>query len=396
MKLTISSKSLGSERHLLLDGEKFSWVSTLDSDSLKWGFNEPDDLQTAAVAAKAHVREMSDNNHARFFNLIDIKRKDLPWQNILPREVYLDTLKTIVDQLSLFINDESNSYYITTYLRNRKLLGKLARPKIFENRLDSAIKGAKSPGIISGLERFRPDRDGLAAKSNYCLASSLTGRMTITSGPNILTLKRDYRKILKSQYPGGKIVEIDIRSAEPRVVLALMGKTVAGDVYTEVVKSIPGMVGNRDIAKIATLSAIYGASYHGLKSYLPDNVDASLVLDSVRDYFRVRDIESILQEQIDSHGYLINTHGRKIFSNEPSMNHFVQSSAVDVAFDVFESVMSTFDRVGVRYSPIYLIHDAILIDVHPEDTSLVKELCKNSFSSSKIGIELPVKIGEIT
>ena len=65
--------------------------------------------------------------------------------------------------------------------------------------------------------------------------TSITGRMTITSGPNILTLKRGHRKILRSRYPGGKIVEIDIRAAEPRVVLALVGKKVEGDVYTEII-----------------------------------------------------------------------------------------------------------------------------------------------------------------
>jgi|TARA_R110001583_G_scaffold12000_3_gene53523 hypothetical protein len=396
VKLTISSGSLGSKHHLLVDGEKFSWVDTLDRDSLLWGFDKPKDLKNATVAARSKISEVSDNMHSKFFNLIELKTEKLPWRSILPRDDYLNRLRAIVDQLSLFINDESNSYYITTHLRNRKLLWRLCRPVVNEKDLDVIIKQSTSPGMLSGLERFRPDKTGRARLSRYSLSSSITGRMTITSGPNILTLKRGHRKILRSRYPGGKIVEIDIRAAEPRVVLALMGKRVEGDVYTEIMRSIPGMIEDRSIAKIATLSAIYGASHHGLKSNLPKNVDASHVLDAVREYFRVRDIESVLRDQIDTHGYLINTHGRKVFSDEPSINHFVQSSAVDVAFDVFESAMTAFDKSNIRYCPVYYIHDAMMIDVHPDDLKSLKELCKNGFFSGKIGVNLPVKVEEIS
>ena len=86
-------------------------------------------------------------------------------------------------------------------------------------------------------------------------------------------MKKSDRVVFKSKHPGGKIVEIDISSAEPRVALSLFGKVVDGDVYEDVIKKA-GVKITRADAKVATLSALYGASHHSLKSKMSNPKDA--------------------------------------------------------------------------------------------------------------------------
>ena len=44
----------------------------------------------------------------------------------------------------------------------------------------------------------------------YSHSSTVTGRSTIKKGTNYLTMKKQDRKNIKSVFPGGKIIEIDI------------------------------------------------------------------------------------------------------------------------------------------------------------------------------------------
>ena len=200
--------------------------------------------------------------------------------------------------------------------------------------------------------------------------------------------------IFKSRYTDGVIVEVDIVSAEPRVALSLFGKSVTGDVYKDLLDRA-GLSISRPDAKIAALSALYGASHHTIKSKISDTSRSAEILDIVKDYFGVSHIEKMIKEQYEAKGYVKNTHGRKIFTNPPSLNHFIQSSAVDVSFDIFESLIDKIKTEDVDALPVFLIHDAIGIDIRKSHLEKLRALCSEGLFSKTIGINFPVRIKEI-
>ena len=103
----------------------------------------------------------------------------------------------------------------------------------------------------------------------------------------------------------------------------------------------------------------------------------------------------MIQAQHEKLSYISNTHGRKIFSDAPSVNHFVQSSTVDVAFDVFESLLEKIKDMKIEAVPLYIIHDGIVLDVSAEGFVKLADLCKDGFESKTIRTNFPVRIKEI-
>lgn len=393
MKLVISSSSIGSHKHLQFDGEMWEWVSEPDGESLLFGFDSPRDIGGVFKALNISLPTIETTPWWSAQSVVQSNLSCVPWMRCMPHSAWKTFVLNLVDRIWLSLTSESNSYYCETFIRNREVIWSLQRPRI-DTAMVKNIISVSDNGVAQNLMRFLPKSGDVAPHSQYSLVSSVTGRMTVSSGPNILTLKRDHRKILRSRYKGGKIIEIDIQSAEPRLALALFGRSIEGDVYKDVMRCIDLDI-TRDVAKVATLSAIYGASHHSIQAMLPENVGASRVLDLVKDYFSVDIIEKMLKEQHDELGYIVNTHGRKILSQEASVNHLIQSSSVDVAFDIFESILAKLRESDIVFSPIYLIHDAIILDICGEHVDKLKEACKGGFVPGKIKIRFPVRIKEI-
>ena len=393
MILAISSKSIGSKKNLIYNGDEWMWSNTTPDDAILWGFDSPRDFSEAVRCLRETPISFHDTPWGRAHESVQDDISLTPWRMCVPRDAWKDIVLNLVDQLWMLLTDESNRYYVSTHMRNRELLWKLERPIVCGNEVRKCC-AKLSAGVKSNLEKFLPLEDGHAARSTYSFSSTVTGRMTITKGPNILTARKDKRHIIKSRYKDGKIVEIDLQSIEPRVALALFGKSVSGDIYSHVMKKIEVDI-TRPAAKIATLSALYGASHHALKSRLPQGTNSLIVLESVKDYFGVHHIEKMVQEQHREKGLITNTHGRKIFSDVPSVNHLIQSSAVDVAFDVFELLLLSIESEKIKAHPLYLIHDAIIIDIREHDLEKLHTICEEGFTSSVVKTKFPVRISEI-
>ena len=392
MEIVISKDIIGFDKHLSFNGADWRWVNNPSHDSFLWGFESHRDLREAITALKIEV-DFFENTPWMLSQATVVPRKKIMWSNCLPRRDWKKIVQKAATQLWSAFSLSDNSYYVSTYIRNREVIESLEQPTIDSLILSERIK-ASNDNLKKSLARFSPDRHGLCPKFSYSLSSSVTGRMTICNGPNVLTMKRSDRDIFKSKHANGKIVEIDISSAEPRVALSLFGKEIQGDVYEDVAGKA-GVKITRSDAKIATLSALYGASHHSLKSRMSKPEDAIRVLDTVKEYFGVRLIEKMINSQYESSGFIKNTHGRKIFSNPPSLNHFIQSSSVDVSFDIFESLIEAINFEKINASPVFLIHDAIGLDIKSEDIKNLKRVCELGFYSKTLGIKLPVRVKEI-
>jgi hypothetical protein len=201
------------------------------------------------------------------------------------------------------------------------------------------------------LRSFLPDETGFANKVTYNLSDSLTGRAKVASGPMILTAHQDVRKCIESSYKGGQILSVDFRSIEPRVALLFAEINAPDDVYSDLLDEFPGI--DRQAAKLATLVALYGERARKSVSF-------------VRAHFRVDNLERKLAEQAEK-GVVRNILGRPLreATKNPRIrtNHFLQSSAAELASLLFAELCSKF-QAGIR--PLFVIHDALIVDVHPD------------------------------
>ena len=87
-----------------------------------------------------------------------------------------------------------------------------------------------------------------------------------------------------------------------------------------------------------------------------------------------------------------NFYGRPVFSSDSLVNHYLQSTGVEVSFDVFRGVIKNLDKKNVDYSPIYVIHDAMVLDVSKEALLELNNLSKEGILVEKLGCTFPVKV----
>ena len=392
MNIVIAGRCLGTIHNLIHDGDRFVWSSDIPDESWLFGFEDSlRDLELIADACGYDLDTFNESPHGRSASVIFGDREVMiPWMHMMPRNVFQKHLQNLLKQLWRVIDEQLDQYYMNQFLFNREVLMKLQSPIV-------DIQMLKSIADKSGLKRgeilkFMPTDGRVAPRTAYDQSGSITGRLTVKEGPNILTLKRENRKIFKSSFKGGKIIQIDISSLEPRIALSVAGKSHAGDIYNLVGEEVLGGGLTRDQVKIAVLSCMYGASSWSLSKQIPDGLDSKKILDEIKKYFEISGLKSRLESELLKTGYIRNLYGRSIKSRDSVVNHFLQSSGVDVSFNVFSQILSDLKSHDVRFIPIYVIHDAIVLDISHDALGKIKELTKDGYKVDKLDCIFPVKV----
>ena len=205
-------------------------------------------------------------------------------------------------------------------------------------------------------------------------------------GPSILTLPAKHRDLLKTRHQRGRVIQIDFVSLEPRVAKYIAGDEAASDIYDDMCQELFHGQLDRKTVKLATLSALYGVSSKRMDALLGPGQNAKHVIRSVRRYFGLDRIESELKTLMLSQGHIENALGRPLFpetsSNHVLVSQHIQSTAVDVALCGFADLLMSFETLGVYVDPLYLIHDAIVIDVEETQYNAVKSIASAGVSNS--------------
>jgi hypothetical protein len=392
MQVVISGRCLGTLQHLIHDGDKFVWSNSIPENSWQFGFsNSHRDIELVAKASGYDLRTFDKSPHKRSMDVIFGDRDiNIPWMHVMPKDMFHKQLLDLLDQLWCVINKQHDQYYMNQFLSNRELLMALQQPLIDVPHLRKVIKDA---GLKRGeILKFLPEEGDVSPRSIYNQIGSITGRLTIESGPNILTLKREHRRILKSRFEGGKIIQIDISSLEPRIALAVAGKESPDDIYNFIGDNVLKSGLTRDQVKIAVLSCMYGASAWSLSKQIPKELDAKKILIEIKKYLKIPSLQRDLEKQIDKFGYIKNLYGRKIKSTESVVNHFLQSSGVDVSFNIFSQIIDDLQKNNISFVPIHVIHDALVLDVCGTDYKNILELTNISYKVDKLDGIFPVKV----
>jgi len=300
----------------------------------------------------------------------------------LPRRRLEFHIKDSVAALKEALSQHRNAEYLKHYLNIHGFLESLRRARVDVSRLETLIVDSKHSVVRNTLQSFLPSEDGLTRSIEYSTSETATGRLTVKSGPRILTATSAVRECFVSSFPQGRIIQLDIVAAEPTMALHEKGVEPPLDVYEYMCKELLGGNIERTQAKLVTLCALYGQSASRLKRKLPRELDAKKIIRKTREYFGSDELESAL-EASSRDGKLQNAFGRPMLLPDDDRNlmisYYLQSSIAECALLMFdEFVRDNRDRC----MPLFVIHDAMLVDC---DSELAAELVAKNRIRMSIG-----------
>lgn len=374
--IRISRKILGTKSDLVLDGDRsVMWESGDCIDSWVYGdHSKKKSLDVLFDILSLSVKKLDYSSHVKSFDSLGLKIdiEDIPMRYVVGVEKYVEQLNGLVDELSSVYESAMKSQYVKTYEISRELLFSFERASIDKRRLDHYVDIEKNHTNISSLNSFLPENDGKCQEVVYSQTSTQTGRLIVKKGPRILTLPAKYRDIVCPSSEGKKIVCVDFVSLEPRVAAYLSGKTPGKDIYEDVLREI-GTDITRTKCKLAVLTTLYGGTRSKVSEILGLGFSESLeISNKVTEYFGIAGIRAMLSRQIEMSGLFMNFFGRPIFFDESKdkniVNHYIQSTAVDVAYEGFNQLISNMRLRNIEFSPLFLLHDALILEVKSESS----------------------------
>lgn len=331
-----------------------------------------------------------------------VKSRDVPWGIVLPERLAQNFNK----HLEIFTNQvqwlrDNSPYLREVYLPTERYLfspSSILQPaKVDPVLFDQYLKEDHSRVVQS----FEPDSDGFAVLPRYSRVSSVTGRLTVEHGPNILNLKKHHRNMLVSRWGSdGAILGLDYQALEPSMLISLnnsssfrcspMSLTTPGegreedlvalvgervgeyervDPYTKILlgtrlfgNANQGVTGAlekvpatqvsqwRDMVKLVTVSRMNGMQSHALvekiKSLVKNTAcfSAEELVEQVDDVLQLENISKQLYTEWttkNSCKFIENFYGRPILCDAEAhlINRFFQSSAVDLAMLGFKNII---------------------------------------------------------
>ena len=277
--------------------------------------------------------------------------------NIAPKKIIKESIANISAEIKQVLSDEENVFYLHNYLKIRSFLDSMHAVRVDSARLKKLIENQKHVGVKTNLSTFENPEP-----ARYSMANSVTGRLSVSSGPKILTSPQEVKSTFKSRYKNGKVLQIDLSCAEPNFALFAANKEPIQDLYSFCAKDVLQDKVDRSTAKLVLLSALYGQSIKNLSANIPDGIDAGSVAKDVRSFLSVSDLQEKLRSKWSS-GNLRNHLGRPLKSSHQRLliSHYLQSSVAEASILMFRSFCAEHE-----VTPVFVIHDALIIDCRSE------------------------------
>ena len=380
MKICIPGSVLGRQESILVQHEDVCIVDQIPKDAWVIG-NHPNFLSPSEILDIFNIENISTclytDSEAKSFEILGKDPKEVPWYHVLGSSEIKSRIGKISSALNKAFERPDLKSYKDIYVGTKSLLRSLSPALINIEELKSSLTKEKNPSIKTTLRSFIPTSKGESLPPLYSQTSTSTGRLTVKSGPSILTLPSKHRKILRSRYENGSIVCVDFKSLEPRVALSVIGKEAPEDIYTFIASSILEQKSERSIAKIATIAALYGISFRKFQEM--SGCKDRYVLEKVKEYFEVKR----LSKQLEGNNFL-NYFGRMLDSQtlpHVRVSHFVQSTSCDVVNIAFWNLVKDIKSRSLKIKPIYVLHDALILDSSSQDLAELKDMCSNGLET---------------
>jgi hypothetical protein len=340
----------------------------------------------------------------KYKNMWQFIGKNPDWSSVLGFERFVEMSKRLVNKTEKFLNNKNNEYYFRVSKRHYELLNKTS---------SSCVNKEKLLEYINSIENFRAKQIiKLVNKENmtfdpvkYSLFNTTTGRMTVTNGLNLLTLKKENRNIITSSFSSGKILEIDIKNLEPRILMGMFNKEVPEDIYTWIAETVIDNNGYKEIdttqrnfIKELTFKILYGASMNTIKKDLKDMdwlYDIEDIVGRIKSNMGYHELAIKIKTEMQE-GYFNNFYGRKLKNSSANINHYLQSTGVDVSMLCFNKINNVLKQAGMNFKIIGFIHDAMIIDADEKSSNIIlKNLNKKNIEVEGFNNKFPIIITEV-
>lgn len=416
VRFLIDSSVTGTPKHLLSDGG-LSWVDEVPEGVLRWtsscDTDADDSLQVALRLSGHEVKWKFEPKYVEAIcavipNYRFNRNVVVPWHQVAPPHFAADAIRRLVADIERVVPDTDFDYYRDVFVRQTSLFRALQPACVDRERLERYITEEKSGGVRAGfLEKFRPGEDGMLPRVSYNRlhlddSGTKTGRLTVSDGPDYLTLNREYRDILKSRWRGGSVWYLDYSSLEPRVFQAHLGRSISADFYASLAGEILGDSGRAADAKAMFLRRFYGAGTELVAEVgTSSHEQAKKFAKRVDEDFGVKEMTVRLAAEFATTGKIRNRFGRALRVEKGTkphvlFNNWVQSTATDAALLGFAKACRAIEKANISVAPLCVIHDALVIDVHPACEKYVPVLAKVAAAVPESGGELLVHAERIS
>jgi hypothetical protein len=303
------------------------------------------------------------NSYFSFFSILGMNRSEL-W-NTIPDHVKNRYFLEISENIKKL--DKSSLEYLFHLSKIKDFLRNFSRPNFDKNYF---VEILESSGNFQKAKEIRENSKILDQKIEYSNSKTSTGRLTIVGGINVLTLPSDFKNSIRTSFEDGSIIQLDIISAEPKIAWKMAGREESIDVYERIaaISELSGLT--REIAKQATICALYGQSSSNLSKILPLEINSKKLIENVKNILGFEKLISLQKKD----GFYRNILGRPLKIENDSnhfikVSHFLQSSAADISLLMFSDFCS---RVDNRAIPLFVIHDALVVDCDKELSDYLK------------------------
>jgi len=373
VEFVISKNILGTKKDFIIQDDTFTVTSEYTDEWAVDGCSTLKSLDVVSIINKRSAPVITSEIHANAYSQLGVNK--INWVHALGLnhfKRFVDTAREYAEKEQSFIKE--NNYYSDEFLTGRSVLFDLEDYSIDTLALRNHIKNTDVRNLKL-LNEFRRQE-----KIKYTQTASVTGRLSVKSGPNILHLKREHRDILKSKHGSdGAIIQLDFKSLEPRILALVKQDNVPDDLYTDISDMCNNSI-DRELAKKATLAIIYGMSRGNLNNLIRVN-NSDEIFNHISDYFGIRNLHDALVNSIDDNGVIQNLYGRNIYTSANNdhlfVNYFTQSTGVDVSLLGFRQIIDNIKKEELTISPLFVLHDALILDVHKNSIKQLKNITKD-------------------
>jgi hypothetical protein len=381
-RFCVDSSVLGTDEHLLVDDGTFAWTKFVPQSTWHLSGCPKDNsdwcLDTALRLGHASPVIAPPDRFVKAMSVLSgsLGEVPVPWAKVMPGREHQGFTKRLVDDVGLAIVSALLEYYRAIWVPGNAVFRAL-QPVAVDRSAWRALLEAGA-GNLAAVRSFEPDAAGLCQPVGYDRFKTLTGRLTVATGPQILTLKREHRSIIRSVHGDqGSVWALDFAALEARILLYEYGRKCEDpDLYGMIAKELGK---DRKAIKGAVISELYGSSKWALGKVL--GIEGKELNDFVRNvqaYFRTDELLKRIKAQFVATGKVNNRYGRPVTVDEPMDNIFIsyygQSTGVDVTMLGFKQVIDTLAKKAPKVRPIFLLHDSILLDVHVDDLAEVQKV----------------------
>jgi len=355
--LVIKSENFITSSNLVYSDGNYSWVSSIPEQAV---IADPGirSLEELCKIFGNNCTSLIPENYIKSAKTLNISP---PWRPYIGNSKFQNLVDIQIKFYENLINDHDKQF-ISFHSKINCFIDSL-KPAIYNLRL---VDGSLEKHIKTHIEPYLFNNE--LAKPFYVRTKTKTGRLSVISGPNVLTMHADLRKGVVDGY------SIDFVSIEPNVLLVSQGREPRTDIYDTLQRDIFGGNTSRTKVKIATMAALYGSGRSDKFAKL------------IEDYFKVPEKIKELEAQIEN-DTIRNMFGRIINLSGARKKHllalWLQSSAADAALFGFYNFSKQVD-----IDPYWIIHDG-LIFIYKQD--------KKQISALDVGLkfELPVKVEKL-